>query len=34
MDGFYWGQCDDYCFFWDDIDIDEVMREANEDSDS
>lgn len=34
MDGFDWGQCDDYCFFWDDIDISEVTKEDNEDSDS
>lgn len=32
MDGFDWGQIDDFCFFWDDIDMDEVMQEIYEDS--
>ncbi len=32
MDGFDWGQIDDFCFFWDDIDMDEVMKEICEDS--
>lgn len=32
MDGFDWRQIDDYCFFWDDIDMDEIMKEIYEDS--
>lgn len=32
MDGFDWRQIDDYCFFWDDIDMDGVMKEIYEDS--
>lgn len=32
MDGFDWGQVDDFCFYWDDIDMDEVMKENYENS--
>ncbi len=32
MDGFDCGQSDDYCFFWNDIDMDEVMKEIYKNS--
>lgn len=32
MDGFDWGQSDDYCFFWDNINMNEVMKEIYENS--
>jgi len=32
MDSFDWGQIDDYCSFWNDIDMNEIMKEIYKDS--